>query len=94
MVAFLANKTGSNSGETGRFRTVFRLGRLLDLIADWNKRSRDRQLLEGMGERNLRDIGIDDGPIRRDSAMSFWRLRHGLGPGSATDRRSNERRGG
>jgi uncharacterized protein YjiS (DUF1127 family) len=79
----------------GHFRAVLGLGlsRLLELVVGWNRRRRDWQLLAGLDERNLRDIGIDSTVVERDSAMSFWRLRLGLGPGSAADRRNAGRRG-
>ena len=59
----------------------------------WNRRSRDRQLLAGLNERILRDIGIDS-TTAESSSMSYWRLRLGLGPGFAADRRSAVRRDG
>jgi uncharacterized protein YjiS (DUF1127 family) len=78
----------------GHLRAVLGLGlsRLLDLVVAWNRRRRDRQLLEGLNERILRDIGIESIMAERDSTMSFWRLR--LGSGFAADRRSARRRGG
>ena len=81
---------------TGRFRAVLGLGlsRLLEFVVAWNRRSRDRQLLAEMNERSLRDIGIDSTTAERDSSMSYWRLRLGLGPGFAADRRSAVRRDG
>lgn len=81
---------------SGRFRAVFGLGlsRLLEFIVAANRRSRDRQLLAKMNERSLRDIGIDSTTAEMDSSMSYWRLRLGLGPGFAADRRSAVRRDG
>ena len=78
----------------GHLRAVLGLGlsRLLDLVVAWNRPRRDRQLLEGLNERILRDIGIESTGAERDSTMSFWRLR--LGSGLASDRRSARRRGG
>lgn len=81
---------------SGRFRAVLGLGltRLLEFVAASNRRRRDRQLLAGMSEWSLRDIGIDSTTAERDSPMSYRRLRLGLGPGFAADRRSAIRRDG
>lgn len=80
----------------GRFRAVLGLGlsRLLEFVVAWNRRRRDRQLLAEMNERSLRDIGIGSTTAERDSSMSYWRLRLGLGPGFAADRRIAVRRDG
>ena len=80
---------------TGRFRAVLGLGlsRLLEFVVAWNRRGRDRQLLAGLNERSLRDIGIDS-TTAESSSMSYWRLRLGLGPGFAADRRIAVRRDG
>jgi hypothetical protein len=45
----------------GHLRAVLGLGlsRLLDLVVAWNRPRCDRQLLEGLNERILRDIGIE-----------------------------------
>ena len=92
MAVFLADKTCAESDRTCRFRTVPGLGRLFDLVVAWNRRRRDWQLLAGLNERNLRDIGMDGGMLARDSAMSFWRLRCGQDLGSAAGRRSAKHR--
>ena len=81
---------------TGRFRAVFGLGLswLLESVVLWNRRSRDRQLLAELSEFKLRDIGIDSTTAERDISMSYWRLRLGLRPGFAADRRNAVRRDG
>src|SRR5579862_1694896 len=78
----------------GHLRAVLGLGlrRLLNLVVAWNRRTRDGQLLAGLNERILRDIGIESTMAERDTTMSFWRLR--LGSGLAADRRSARRGGG
>ena len=80
----------------GRFRAVLGLGlsRLSEFVVAWNRRGRDRQLLEELSEWSLRDIGIDSTTAERDISMSHWRLLLGLGPGFAADRRSAVRRDG
>ena len=80
----------------GRFRAVLGLGlsQLLEFVAAWNRRGRDRQLLAGLNEPNLRDIGIGSTTAERDSSVSYWRLPLGLGPGFAADRRIAVRRDG
>ena len=81
---------------TGRFRAVLGLGlsRLLEFFVAWNRRRRDRQLLAELNEWILRDMGIDSTTAERDISMSYWRLRLGLRPGFAADRRNAVRRGG
>ena len=81
---------------TGRFRAVLglRLSRLLEFVVAWKGRRCDRQLLAGLNERSLRDIGIGSTTAEGDSAMSYWRLRLGLGPEFAADRRIAVRRDG
>src|SRR5262245_28294104 len=81
---------------TGRFRAVLGLGlsRLLEFVGAWNRRTRDRQLLAGLNDWILRDIGIDSITAERDRSKSYWRLRLGLGPGFAADRRNAVRRDG
>ena len=81
---------------TGRFRAVIGLGlsRLLEFVVACNRRRRDRQLLAEMNEWRLRDIGIGSTTAERDGSMSYWRLRLGLGPGFAADRRIAVRRDG
>jgi len=80
---------------TGRFRAVLGLGlsRLLEFVVARNRCRRDQQLLAGLNERSLRDIGIDS-TTAESSSMSYWRLRLGLGPGFAADRRIAVRRDG
>jgi uncharacterized protein YjiS (DUF1127 family) len=60
---------------TGRFRAVLGLGlsRLLEFVVAWNRRSRDRQLLAGLNERSLRDIGIDSTTAERWRGGRGWR---------------------
>jgi uncharacterized protein YjiS (DUF1127 family) len=81
---------------TGRFRAVLGLGlsRLVEFVVAWNGRRGDRQLLAGLNERSLRDIGIGSTTAEGDSSMSYWRLPLGLGPGFAADRRIAVRRDG
>ena len=81
---------------TGRFRAVLglRLSRVLEFVVAWKGRRCDRQLLAGLNERSLRDIGIGSTTAEGDSAMSYWRLRLGRGPGFAADQRIAIRRDG
>jgi len=81
---------------TGRFRAVLGLGlsRLLEFVGAWNTRTRDGQLLAGVNDWILRDIGIDSTTAETDPSMSYWRLRLGLGPGFAADLRIAVRRDG
>ena len=77
MAVFLANRSCAELDRRCRFRAIPGLGRLFDLILAWNRHRRHWQLLAGLNERNLRDIGLDGSMFARDSAMSFWRLRDG-----------------
>ena len=48
--------------------------RLVEPFISWNRRYRDRQLLESLNDRMLGDIGIDRAAVG-DSTTAFWRFR-------------------
>ena len=48
--------------------------RLIDLIAAWAERSRQRGALSVLDERMLNDIGLDRATLSREEAKLFWRL--------------------
>jgi uncharacterized protein YjiS (DUF1127 family) len=51
------------------------LVRLVECVASWDRRRRNRRLLASFDDRMLRDIGIDRAAAESDSTASFWRLR-------------------
>lgn len=46
---------------------------LLDRIAAWFERSRQRRALAGLDERMLRDIGVSRADAIREAGKPFWR---------------------
>ncbi len=43
-------------------------------VAAWRRRRHDRQWLEHLNERELRDLGIDHAFVENESAIPFWSL--------------------
>ncbi len=79
MARFITKTTQREAGTplrvcAGRIRAILARGfdRLIEQIGAWNKSRRDRYLLAGLNDRNLRDIGLESAAIRRDDSMSVW----------------------
>jgi uncharacterized protein YjiS (DUF1127 family) len=49
------------------------LARLVDTLALWHRRARDRHLLGELDDRLLGDIGISRGDAIHESDKPFWR---------------------
>ena len=49
------------------------LARILDTVATWQQRSRDRHLLAQMNERQRRDIGLSPATLDDEISKPFWR---------------------
>jgi len=49
------------------------LARILDTVATWHQRSRDRHLLAQLNERQLRDIGLSSETLDTEISKPFWR---------------------
>jgi len=56
------------------FRTnrTFSFGQVARRIAEWQRRSRSRQELEGLGDATLRDIGVTRCDVYREAHKPFW----------------------
>ena len=50
-----------------------RLAALLDLIRTWRRRAYERQMLAGMNDQLLRDIGITRCDAMNEASKPFWR---------------------
>jgi len=50
-----------------------RLAALLDLIRTWRRRAYERQILAGMNDQLLRDIGITRCDAMNEASKPFWR---------------------
>ena len=50
-----------------------RLAALLDLIRTWRRRAYERQMLAGMSDPLLRDIGITRCDAMSEASKPFWR---------------------
>jgi uncharacterized protein YjiS (DUF1127 family) len=46
---------------------------ILNVIAEWHERSRQRTQLASMNERMLKDIGVGHGDAAREASKPFWR---------------------
>ena len=49
------------------------LRHLSRLLADWERRARERRMLAEMSTHMLKDLGISRGDAVRESAKPFWR---------------------
>ena len=49
------------------------LARILDTVARWQQRSRDRHLLAQLNERQRRDIGLSPATFDDEINKPFWR---------------------
>lgn len=58
----------------GYARSTGVLGGALDLVLLWLARRRDREILAGLDDRMLRDIGITRADIEHESSKPFWRI--------------------
>jgi uncharacterized protein YjiS (DUF1127 family) len=56
------------------FRThrMFNWDQVIRRIAEWQRRSRSRQELEGLSDATLRDIGITRCDVHRETHKPFW----------------------
>lgn len=57
----------------GKHVIVRTLVRILDLLHEWSRRSRDRKLLREMDERMLKDIASSWHAVERESSKPFWK---------------------
>lgn len=59
---------------TTTFRThrLFNWDQVRRRIAEWQRRSRSRQELEGLSDATLRDIGITRCDVHREAQKPFW----------------------
>jgi uncharacterized protein YjiS (DUF1127 family) len=48
-------------------------GRFLGLLLVWQARSRERQVLAALDDRQLKDIGLDRGQVALEADKPFWR---------------------
>lgn len=55
------------------YRTrTFNWDQIVRRIAEWQRRSRSRQELQGLSEATLRDIGITRCDVQREANKPFW----------------------
>ena len=50
------------------------LARIVDTVAAWQKRSRDRRLLSELSEWQRRDIGLSRATLDDEVSTPFWRV--------------------
>ncbi len=55
-----------------RTRRAFDWDRFKRYIAEWQRRSRSRQELEGLSDASLHDIGITRCDVNREARKPFW----------------------
>jgi uncharacterized protein YjiS (DUF1127 family) len=75
----LADETAGRerAGRAANCRAILgrALAQLVERVAAWERRRRNRRLLASFDDRMLRDVGIDRSAAECDSTVSFWRLR-------------------
>jgi uncharacterized protein YjiS (DUF1127 family) len=49
-------------------------GRLIDLVATWLQRSRERQQLQTLDDHGLADLGLSRDQILREVEKRFWQV--------------------
>ena len=49
-------------------------GKLLDIVAVWRRRARQRYLLSKMTDYQLKDIGISNAVRDYESSKAFWQI--------------------
>jgi len=70
----LSRWIGQSRFGQGRFLRQPGLGlRLLDLLAEWSERRRQRMTLCRMGEYDLSDIGLSRTDALEEAGKPFWR---------------------
>jgi uncharacterized protein YjiS (DUF1127 family) len=47
--------------------------RAVDLVLTWRRRARDRQQLQSLSDRMLRDIGLTRADVFAEASKHFWR---------------------
>lgn len=55
-----------------RTRRMFSWDQVIRRIAEWQRRSRSRQELQGLSDATLRDIGITRCDVHREIHKPFW----------------------
>jgi uncharacterized protein YjiS (DUF1127 family) len=50
------------------------LARAFEMILTWHERARQRRQLQGLGDRMLKDLGLDRADVEAEAAKPFWRL--------------------
>lgn len=66
-MAYIAQSSMTNSQLSARFQ---RLGALL---RQWRQRSREREQLARLSERDLHDLGLSRGTVYAEVRKPFWR---------------------
>jgi uncharacterized protein YjiS (DUF1127 family) len=51
---------------------LLRLSRVLDTLAEWQERSRQRRHLMALNDHLLKDIGLSRADVVRESRKPFW----------------------
>lgn len=51
-----------------------RLATVIDTLLLWHKRSCQRHLLAAMGDRMLRDVGLERQDVLQETTKPFWRV--------------------
>jgi uncharacterized protein YjiS (DUF1127 family) len=67
MMAFITYPSLTNS------QPSLRLARLIGVLRQWRRRSRERAQLARLSERDLHDLGLSRGAIYAELQKPFWR---------------------
>ncbi|HEX6841457.1 MAG TPA: DUF1127 domain-containing protein [Stellaceae bacterium] len=73
MISALYHQYGARLRHLPVSALVARARRAVELVACWQRRARERQLLWALDDRALRDIGISRVDAARECGKPFWR---------------------
>ena len=72
-MAVLANPSLTNSQPHALWPRTLGVGRAVATLRLWRQRSRERQALGRLTDRELQDIGATTSDVYRELAAPFWR---------------------